>query len=134
MIDEEIWRQMLREAVRASNHAYAPYSEFPVGAAALGSDGNIYSACNVENASFGLTICAERSAIFAMVAEGLGERDSLVALAVYTPTTAPTPPCGACRQVIAEFGAGALIRSYCDSDARIEATLEELLPLAFEGP
>jgi cytidine deaminase len=101
-----------------------------VGAAALGGSGKVYGGCNVENASFGLCSCAERTAIFAAVAAG---EKSIRAVVVYTPTPLPTAPCGACRQVIHEFGPEALVISVCDSKNRIETTIGALLPAAF-GP
>ncbi|MDQ2962469.1 MAG: cytidine deaminase [Pseudomonadota bacterium] len=126
MLDE-----LKRRAREASQRAYAPYSGFPVGAAILAATGEICAGANVENASFGLTICAERNAIFQAVALGARRIDVVV---VYTPTPAATSPCGACRQVIHEFGPDALIVC-CADDARAERryTLAELLPGAF-GP
>jgi cytidine deaminase len=119
----------LERAARASaKNAYAPYSEFRVGAAVLTASGRIYSGCNVENASYGLTCCAERNAIFAAVAAG---ETVVQAVAIYTPTSAPTPPCGACRQVIAEFGPTARVISICDGAERIETTVPKLLPGSF---
>jgi cytidine deaminase len=90
----------------------------------------VYSGCNVENASYGLCNCAERSAVFAAVAAG--ER-TIRAVAVYTPTPLPTAPCGACRQVINEFGPDSLVICLCDGKSRIETKLSALLPAAF-GP
>ena len=119
-----------KSARRAAGAAYAPYSKFSVGAAVLTRSGKIFSGCNVENASYGLCMCAERAAIFASVAAG--ERE-ISAVAVYTPTAAPTSPCGACRQVINEFGPDALVISVCDSRKRLEVSVEKLLPAAF-GP
>ena len=123
-------RRLVVAARRAARNAYAPYSRFRVGAAVLGRSGKIYAGCNVENASFGLTCCAERSAVFQAVAAG--ER-RIVAVAVYTPTRQPTPPCGACRQVLREFGPRAVVLCTCQSRERIETTLDQLLPGAF-GP
>jgi cytidine deaminase len=121
----------LGDAARtASQHAYCPYSKFRVGAAVLTEGGEVYSGCNVENASYGLTICAERNAVFQATARG---RRTIVAVAVYTPTTSPTAPCGACRQVINEFGPDAEVISICDGPGTIRARLSELLPQAF-GP
>ena len=114
----------------ASRRAYCPYSKFRVGAAVLTADGDIFAGCNVENASYGLTICAERNAVFQAVAHG---RTRLVAVAVYTPTPTPTAPCGACRQVLNEFGPDALILSLCDGPDLLRAPLSSLLPNAF-GP
>jgi cytidine deaminase len=119
-----------RLARRAAKTSYSPYSKFAVGAAVLAGSGKIYTGCNVENASYGLCNCAERTAIFSAVAAG--ER-TLKCVVVYTPTTSATPPCGACRQVINEFGPQARIVSICDSDERIETSLDALLPAAF-GP
>jgi cytidine deaminase len=121
----------LEKAARAVTKAcYAPYSKFRVGAAVLAESGKIYSGCNVENASYGLCNCAERTAIFAAIAAG--ER-KLKAVVVYTPTSAPTMPCGACRQVINEFGPHALVSGVCNSTKRIDTTLPALLGEAF-GP
>lgn len=119
-----------REARRAAARAYSPYSKFSVGAAVLAGSGKIYAGCNVENASYGLCNCAERTAIFSAIAAG--ER-TIECVAVYTPTPAATPPCGACRQVINEFGPQARVISLCDSGERIDTTIDALLPGAF-GP
>ena len=124
-------RRRLEKAARlAAKTSYSPYSKFRVGAAILTGSGKIYRGCNVENASYGLCNCAERTAIFSAVAAG--ER-SLQAVVVYTPTPDATSPCGACRQVINEFGPAALVISICDSDKKIEMTIDQLLPHAF-GP
>ncbi len=117
-------------AQRAAENAYAPYSKFPVGAAVLTANGTQFSGCNVENASFGLTICAERAAIFAAVAAG---ETKITAVAIHTPTLKPTAPCGACRQVMREFGTDIKIIATCKGPERIETTLSELLPDSF-GP
>src|SRR5437764_12760377 len=94
--------QKMREAAQvAARAAYCPYSNFPVGAAVLSSEGEIFAGCNVENASFGLTICAERNAIFQAISKG---RRRIRAVVIVTPIGGLTPPCGACRQVINEFG------------------------------
>ncbi len=123
--------QRLEAAAReAAAHAYAPYSRFPVGAAILTGSGAIFTGANVENASYGLCNCAERTAIFAAVAAG--ER-VLRCVVVYTPTPTVASPCGACRQVINEFGPTARVVSICDSPQRLDTTLDALLPGAF-GP
>jgi cytidine deaminase len=101
-----------------------------VGAAVLTRSGKIFPGCNVENASYGLCNCAERTAIFTAIAAG--ERE-ISAVVIYTETETATTPCGACRQVLNEFGTDALIISVCDGDRRIDTTLAELLPQAF-GP
>ena len=123
-------RRLEKSARAAARGAYAPYSKFRVGAAVLGGSGKIYAGCNVENASYGLCNCAERTAIFSAAAAG--ER-KVRAVVVYTPTATPTMPCGACRQVINEFGPTAVVVSICNRAARIETTLDRLLPEAF-GP
>ena len=122
--------ELTARAKAVSSQAYAPYSRFAVGAAVLARDGRIHVGCNVENASYGLTICAERSAVFRAVAEGSVD---IIAVAVYTPTTTPTAPCGACRQVLFEFGPNAEVISVCDGPDMLRATTSNLLPLAF-GP
>ncbi|WEV61319.1 cytidine deaminase [Streptococcaceae bacterium ESL0729] len=96
-------KKLQAAAINASKNAYVPYSDFPVGAALLTIDGKIYEGCNIENASFGLTNCAERTAIFKAISEGQ-EKGEFVALAVYGDKAAkPISPCGACRQVMVEF-------------------------------
>jgi cytidine deaminase len=117
-------------AVEAALRAYSPYSKFRVGAALRCPGGAIYSGCNVENASYGLTICAERNAVFQMVAAGERKLDVIV---IYTPTATPTAPCGACRQVLNEFNPDVEVISVCDGPGEIRCTLRELLPGAF-GP
>jgi cytidine deaminase len=129
-ITEAAVRRLEKAARTAATKAYAPYSKFPVGAAVIAGSGKIYSGCNVENASFGLCNCAERTAIFTAITAGESEVKAVV---VYTPTPLPTAPCGACRQVINEFGPEALVISVCDSKNRIETRLTALLPGAF-GP
>jgi len=123
-------RRLAAAARRAARSSYAPYSQFRVGAAVLTASGKIFSGCNVENASSGLTICAERAAVFTTVAAG---QRRLLGVAVYTSTPRPTAPCGACRQVIHEFGPTATVLCVCDSSDRIEISLDQLLPQAF-GP
>jgi cytidine deaminase len=130
MPSENNLKRLADAARAASQHAYCPYSNFRVGAAVLTEGGEVYSGCNVENASYGLTICAERNAVFQAAAGG---HRSIVAVAVYTPTASPTAPCGACRQVINEFGPDADVVCICDGPGTIRARLSELLPQAF-GP
>jgi cytidine deaminase len=120
----------LEEAARlAGRNSYSPYSGFPVGAAVLADNGRIYSGCNIENASLGLTCCAERVAVYNAVSQGAGV---ILAVAIHTPTGRATLPCGACRQVLHEFGPRAIVICICDSGHRIETTLDALLPDAFE--
>ena len=121
--------ELTKRARSASLHAHAPYSKFRVGAAVLTADGTIVGAANVENASYGLSMCAERNAIFNAVAQGA---KAISAVAVYTPTRAVTPPCGACRQVMAEFGTDVLVICCSDdADAEQRYRLADLLPMAF---
>ena len=121
--------ELKQKAKEAAQKAYAPYSHFKVGCALLTKSGNIYTGCNVENASYGLTTCAERNAIaMAVASEGKIEIEELV---VYTPTPTATPPCGACRQVIHEFGNPQIV-SICDGESSNTHSGEELLPWAFE--
>ena len=119
--------KLARSAAKAS---YSPYSQFAVGAAVLTSSGKTYIGTNVENSSFGLCNCAERTAIFTSIAAG---EKKIKCVVVYTPTPTATPPCGACRQVINEFGPSARVISICDSKDRLDLSLETLLPGAF-GP
>jgi cytidine deaminase len=122
---------LIAAALAARTLAYAPYSNFQVGAAILTAEGEIITGCNVENASYGLTICAERVAAANAVAAG---RRRFAALAVATPGSAS--PCGACRQVLAEFGdrLPILLINADNPGAMIETELQTLLPLAFTGP
>lgn len=128
--DEPTVQEMKKVAFAASRNSYCPYSKFPVGAAVLTESGEIFGGCNVENASYGLTICAERNAIFQAVAQG---HSNIRAVVVVTPTDLPTPPCGACRQVINEFGTEAEIFSFSQNGGVLHVSLKELLPDAF-GP
>lgn len=132
MLSEADRSRLLEAATLAAAQAYAPYSHFRVGAAVLTEQGTVHAGCNVENASYGLTICAERNALFQMVAAA--PRPLAVrALLVYTPTLSPTAPCGACRQVLHEFGPHCAVVCVCDGGDAIVATLDQLLPHAF-GP
>lgn len=125
---------LVEAAIEASRNAYTPYSNFAVGAALLAEDDDIYIGCNVENASYGLSNCAERSAIFSAVADGRGPGD-FVALVVHTPGDTVHPPCGACRQVLAEFlPPDALVYSTCDHGEMKLWTISELLPDSFSLP
>jgi cytidine deaminase len=123
--------QLIQAAKEGRQHAYAPFSHFQVGAAVLTENQQIFSGCNIENASFGLTNCAERTAIFKAISEG---HKKIIAMAIIADTKGPVSPCGACRQVMSEF---------CDQDTIIyltnlhgnteEWTMAQLLPGAFQG-
>ena len=119
---------LIAAAYSAAENAYAPYSDYPVGAALLFDDGAVVSGCNVENASYGLTICAERAAVCAAVAAGAR---TLRAVAVVTDLAAPARPCGACRQVLAEFGLGMDVLLGGRDGAEERTTLDRLLPEPF---
>jgi cytidine deaminase len=130
MLEEKVIQAMAKLAREISQKAYAPYSRFPVGAVVLTNDGKYFTGCNVENASYGLTICAERNAVFQMVSGGARK---IAAVMIYTPTAMPTAPCGACRQVLNEFGPDAVVLSVCDGTETLRKKLSDLLPDAF-GP
>jgi cytidine deaminase len=126
------WEALFASATAARERAYAPYSRFKVGAALLFADGSIVPGCNVENASYGLALCAERNAIGSAVVEG--RSGGLRAVAVVGDSRLPVPPCGMCRQVLSEFGAPAVpvvCRNLQGEETR--TTVGELLPHAF-GP
>ena len=114
-------------AIKARENAYSPYSHFAVGAALLCEDGTLFEGCNIENASYGLTNCAERTAIFKAVSEG---HVTFKALAVVADTEGPCAPCGACRQVMAEFKIPLIILGNLMGNIKI-VTIEELLPFSF---
>ena len=119
----------LREAaLGALKNAHAPYSNFPVGAALRTRDGRVITGCNVENSAFGLAICAETLAMAYAVSQGLTEFDEI---AIATDDTEPTPPCGACRQVLNEFAPNIKVSSYTRDGKEAVWTLDELLPHAF---
>jgi cytidine deaminase len=120
--------ELAAAAKAAAARAYCPYSRFPVGAAIRTGDGRVFAGSNVENASYGLTICAERSAIFRAVGEGAR---AVAMLVIYTPTPAPVTPCGACRQVLSEFGADADVVCVCDGPERLAFKGTDLLPHGF---
>ncbi|HWJ03424.1 MAG TPA: cytidine deaminase [Verrucomicrobiae bacterium] len=130
MLTEEKIRELVALAAEAREKAYVPYSHYPVGAAVLFASGKIYTGCNVENASYGLTNCGERTAIFKGVSEG--ERE-ILAVAISVKGQEAGSPCGACRQVIREFGPKAVVISAAENGNYFTKTLEELLPHSF-GP
>ena len=119
----------LREAaMRALDNAHAPYSNFKVGAALLTRDGKVITGCNVENSAYGLAICAETLAVASAVSQGLTEFDEI---AIASDDSEPTPPCGACRQVLNEFAPNIRVSSYTRDGKEASWTLNELLPHAF---
>jgi cytidine deaminase len=128
-MDQAAWQPLIEAALAARQRAYAPYSGFSVGAAILADDGTLYAGCNVENASLGLTLCAERVAVGAAIAAG---RRSWLALAVAA--SGGAPPCGACRQVLVEFAPDLellLVDAERPSQA-VSVRLGSLLPAAFQ--
>lgn len=125
---DSVATQLINEAAKVRERAYAPYSNYKVGAALLGKSGKIYTGCNVENASYGAAICAERSAVVKAVSEG--ER-MFTALAVVTDSPKPGAPCGICRQFLSEFGLDLRIILANLQGVTIESTLREYLPAAF---
>jgi len=123
------YKKLIKETEKARKKAYTPYSKFQVGAAVLCADGKIFTGCNIENASFGLAVCAERVAIFKAISEGSTKFE---AIAVIGDTNKPCSPCGACRQVISEFGKDiTLIMANLKGDVKIKK-IKELLPEAFD--
>lgn len=120
--------RLIDEATKARERAYAPYSKFKVGAALLGKSGKIFTGCNVENASYGATICAERSAVVKAVSEG---ELSFTALAVVTDSRKPGAPCGICRQFLSEFGLDLRIILANLEGEIVESNLRDYLPAAF---
>ncbi len=126
-LSSETVERLVTAAEAARCNAHAPYSSFMVGAAILDRNGNVHAGCNVENASYGLSVCAERHAVAAAVSAGCGGID---ALAVVTDTSPPASPCGACRQVLTEFGDFPVILAN-PAGERVITSVGELLPMAF---
>jgi cytidine deaminase len=120
--------ELIEAAKRVASRAYAPYSRFRVGAALLTKSGKVFAGCNIENASYGLTICAERNAIFSAIAAGEREFEQMV---IYTPTKSLTGPCGACRQVMAEFAPNLKVVLVNRSGLTRAYRLSKLLPERF---
>lgn len=120
-------QQLIECAIEARQQSYSPYSNFAVGAAILCEDGTIYKGCNIENASYGLTNCAERTAIFKAVSE---DHRKFKALAVVADTEGPCAPCGACRQVMSEFNIPTIIMVNLTGHVEI-VSIEDLLPFSF---
>ena len=120
-------QKLMDYAIKSRENAYSPYSHFAVGAALLCEDGTLFEGCNIENASYGLTNCAERTAIFKAVSEG---HVTFKALAVVADTEGPCAPCGACRQVISEFDIPQIILANLKGNYKV-ISLDELLPFRF---
>lgn len=122
---------LLQQAIEIRKNAYVPYSNFPVGAALLTKSGKVYVGCNIENAAYPVTCCAERVAIFKAVSEGETEFEQL---AVAADTERPVPPCGSCRQVMSEFfNENTMIHTTNLHGAVKSITMEEILPFSFES-
>jgi cytidine deaminase len=121
---------LISAAKAARERAYAPFSHFKVGAAIEDEHGIIYTGCNVENASYGLTLCAERVAVFKAISEGAGK---LMRIVVVADTPTPTPPCGACRQILWEFMGDAPITLINLADQQETLTLSSIFPRAFDA-
>src|ERR1700691_407779 len=129
-IDSETLERLRRGAMEAATHAYAPYSKFYVGAALLFEDGAIFTGCNVENMSYGLTSCAERNALFRAISErGAGPR--IRAIAVANRNSAPSPPCGACRQVMSEFVTADAVVCFPGESGEETRPFAEIFPFGF---
>jgi cytidine deaminase len=121
----------LIEAAKAVREkAHAPFSHFKVGAAIEDEHGHIYTGCNIENASYGLTLCAERVAVFKAISEGAGK---LLRIAIVADTPSPTPPCGACRQILWEFMGDAEVTLVNLSDQQETVKMSAILPRAFDA-
>lgn len=130
LLNLELRESLLHQARAALSRSYAPYSKFRVGAAVLTEAGEVFTGVNVENASYGLTNCAERSAIFAAVQQTKSSRLSIRAVAVVTADDVPCSPCGACRQVIFEFGENAVV-IFKGQKGFEEMSINDLLPQSF---
>jgi cytidine deaminase len=122
--------QLVEAAKKARGRAYAPYSRYQVGAAVRGDNGKVYLGANIENASYGLALCAERNAVAAAILDGCKQ---LTGLAVITSTSPPAAPCGMCRQTLAEFARDLPVALCNDKGERTDTTLAALLPHAFRG-
>lgn len=130
-LNPSLKKQLLDAAIKARSNSYSPYSNYKVGSALLMDEQRIFSGCNVENASYGATICAERAAIFSAIGEGF---KNVQAILVVTDSLEPWPPCGMCRQVLSEFATAEVPVLLCNLDGVMrEKTLGELCPHFF-GP
>ena len=129
MIDPEVEKRLVAEAFRSRGNAISNRSGFSVGAAIETDDGRIFGGCNVENATYGLTVCAERVAIWKALSEGMRK---FRAVAVVTGADRPTPPCGACRQILWEFAGDVPVVSVTESGQRKTYRMQDLLPEPFD--
>jgi cytidine deaminase len=131
-VDGNVWGKpdLVTAARRAREHAHADYSQFKVGAALETADGVVVTGCNIENATYGLTICAERVAMFKALSEG---HRTFTRIAIVADTAAPTPPCGACRQILWEFGGDLEVTLANLTDVTGLHRLKDLLPLPFDA-
>ena len=128
---QDLIERLKKQAVEAASNSYSPYSEFRVGASVISESGQVYSGCNVENASFGLTQCAERSALTAAISAGEAP-GSLRCLVLYIPGQQAHPPCGACRQVMRELMAeDSVVYSFCDTEEMRSWSANDYLPDPF---
>ena len=128
---ENIYEELFEKAKKASENAYCPYSKFPVGASILYESNNIYTGCNVENVSFGLTLCAERNAMAAAVSAG--EKTGIKAIAIYSPKQKECMPCGACRQWLNEFASNEELKIILEAENGLTIlTLKEIFPHGFK--
>ena len=128
---ENIYEELFEKAKKASENAYCPYSKFPVGSSILYESGNIYTGCNVENVSFGLTLCAERNAMAAAVSAG--EKTGIKAIAIYSPKQKECMPCGACRQWLNEFASSEELKIILEAENGLTIlTLKEIFPHGFK--
>jgi cytidine deaminase len=130
MISKDLKDQLISLAKEAQKKSYTPYSKFPVGAAIMTESGDLFTGCNVENISYGLSNCAERTAIFKMISEK-GSKEKIKAIAVTSQADIPCTPCGACRQVIQEFSTSNTVVISKGQDGYVVQSIEEQLPGAF---
>ncbi len=130
MIAKDLQDKLIKLAKEAQEKAYTPYSKFPIGTALMTEDGDIYTGCNIENISYPLTNCSERTAIFKMISEK-GPKGKIKAIAVTTKADIPCSPCGACRQVIQEFSTPDTVVIYKGPDGFMTVPMSVLLPSAF---
>lgn len=124
------YKKLIEAAQKAKEHSYSPHSKFRVGAAIITQSGKIYTGCNIENSSFSLTICAERTAIFKAVSEG---QRKFAAIAIVTDLKDPIPPCGACRQVLMDMAGDIDVIIAGNKGDNIVSKLSKLLPMPFDG-